>query len=183
MWLSKWPTPTIHIFICTGHSVIVQQPPVASVLYRAVETLSTSELNEESLQAAPPDCRSCSATGTRPFCSVAASLRRVWRSWGLWGASAFQLLSSLSPASHPSLSLSATVFGHCLYSLAFFPLNPLFCLLISWCFSLYHPVLRFSFLLFFFFFLSGMVHLALKGFARESEISLLNNECPSSSCL
>lgn len=52
MWLLKLITPTIHIFICTGHNFIVQQPPVASVMYRAVQTLSTSKLN----QRIPPGC-------------------------------------------------------------------------------------------------------------------------------
>ena len=147
MGLSKLITPTAHVFICTGHSFIVQQPPAAGVLYHAAQTPSTSKLSPR----IPPGCP---AGLLLLLCDRDSPPLALWYPQEsltqLESLRSCHVLAALSFAlSHP---LTAIVFGHCLSSLAFFPLNPLFCHLISCFFSLYHPFVRFSFLLFFFFF-------------------------------
>ena len=165
MWLFKLITLEIHSFICTDRNFIVQQPPVASVIYWAVQTLNTSKLNQRVLLGCPAGLLLLFCwQGLTPFGSVIPS-RQSDTAGGFENFHVLAAVSFLLP-SHSSHSLTAIVFGHCLYSLAFFPLNPLFCLLISWVFfSLTTHFLGFLFS--YPFSSSGMVHFALKGSARE----------------
>ena len=121
------------------------------VIYWAVQTLNTSKLNQRILLGCPVGLLLLFCwQGLTPFGSV-IPLRESGTAGVFENFRVLAAVSFLSPSSPSSHSITATVSGHCLYSLALFPLNPLFCLLIS-CFSFpYHPFLRFPFLLSFFF--------------------------------